>query len=295
MREVAPVLSSHRTLLHQFSTFLPEGYRIEKLPRSLQGYYRCHENPESVTQEHTDQLSAAFVSRLVDRFGDRPKKLNEMYAALSAMERDLQSLPPDGTEEEPVLALTKVRVLESLLVLLCSTDVSHQLCALPGGTPLDRTLLDQTSIPTCRCMTACGRSFYLTPIFGVNSCNMCQTLAWISNTCTCFCRRKVGRNLSARRRAHLSCRPVTSMLIYALGDRFTAESRLDACNCTSRSEVWRCTYPFLVLSIHHIACEKRVMRHGNKSRLLSALVLSSMLGQHNQNFFVTAILRYFCR
>mmetsp|Transcript_13237 Transcript_13237/g.37742 ORF Transcript_13237/g.37742 Transcript_13237/m.37742 type:complete len:157 (-) Transcript_13237:326-796(-) len=136
MREVAPVLSSHRTLLHQFSTFLPEGYRIEKLPRSLQGYYRCHENPESVTQEHTDQLSAAFVSRLVDRFGDRPKKLNEMYAALSAMERDLQSLPPDGTEEEPVLALTKMydRMRQ---ILLSDTDLWREFMQYVPNSCLD--------------------------------------------------------------------------------------------------------------------------------------------------------------
>ena len=42
MEQVSGLLKEHTNLLYRFNRFLPEGYRIEALPRSLHAYRTCY-------------------------------------------------------------------------------------------------------------------------------------------------------------------------------------------------------------------------------------------------------------
>jgi histone deacetylase complex regulatory component SIN3 len=83
MENVAPILSDHSSLLAQFGKFLPDGYRIDRLPRALSGYLRCHSNPSGVTLNHAEDLASNFVDRLLQRFEERPDVLNAIYTAVA--------------------------------------------------------------------------------------------------------------------------------------------------------------------------------------------------------------------
>jgi histone deacetylase complex regulatory component SIN3 len=78
MEQVASLLSMHPVLLYRFNRFLPEGYRIETLPRSLQAYAPCF---KSATPPHQDlsRLAESFVARLVERFASQPEKLQALH------------------------------------------------------------------------------------------------------------------------------------------------------------------------------------------------------------------------
>lgn len=93
MQIVAPMLAGHGTLLAQFHKFLPEGYRIDRLPRALSGYIRCHIDPSGVTYNNAEHLASTFVDRMLERFEGRPDVLNAVHAILSTTTLEDPSVP----------------------------------------------------------------------------------------------------------------------------------------------------------------------------------------------------------
>jgi histone deacetylase complex regulatory component SIN3 len=98
MQNVAPMLAGNGALLAQFNAFLPEGFRIDSLPRALSGYIRCHDDPSGVTSNNAEQLASTFVDRVLERFEGRPDVLNTIYAVLSTTtleDPSVQLVEPD--------------------------------------------------------------------------------------------------------------------------------------------------------------------------------------------------------
>ena len=87
MEQVSGLLKEHTNLLYRFNRFLPEGYRIEALPRSLHAYRTCYGAAAMPTAAEALSLAEGFVARLVARLGKEPDKLHLLHDLLSTTSR----------------------------------------------------------------------------------------------------------------------------------------------------------------------------------------------------------------
>jgi len=115
MQIVAPMLAGHGTLLAQFHKYLPEGYRIDRLPRALSGYIRCHIDPSGVTYNNAEQLASTFVDRMLERFEGRPDMLNAVHAILSTTTLEDPSVQLVELDEPSSGAMKIYEALQQLL------------------------------------------------------------------------------------------------------------------------------------------------------------------------------------
>jgi hypothetical protein len=123
MEQVASVLAGRNELIASFNTFLPDGYRLE--PHELASYSACHAAATQPAATESRRLADGFVSRLVERFHDRPDTLRRVLAVLSATCLDDPSTPSASLLRAPP---SVAHALQQLMPLLASApDLAREL------------------------------------------------------------------------------------------------------------------------------------------------------------------------
>jgi histone deacetylase complex regulatory component SIN3 len=89
MEKASVILEGQPKLLDAFNHFLPEGYRVEPLPRKLIGYSACHKVSAALpSPARARRLSEKYMRRLCERYQSQPEKLRQLHTILHSVDPD---------------------------------------------------------------------------------------------------------------------------------------------------------------------------------------------------------------